>query len=124
MADSQDEVIERLALGLSVTYSGLARVCLALPVPIALATGPGVSNLEAIPAVRRIMEVLRDQPMPEEQHGNLYSVCAYWLAAMDVFTVLVAAEFHAARAMSIEACLMMADGCLLDIAGWAASQDG
>ncbi|MCX5286235.1 hypothetical protein [Streptomyces sp. NBC_00198] len=122
MADSQDEIMERLAAHLSRTYKGLALACLHLPVPITLEV-TGATNVTAIPAVRRIMDVTIDQPMPEEHQANLFSVCAYWLGAMDLVGILATAEFHTARAHSAFACLLMADQVLLDLAGWLGSLD-
>ncbi|MEU6513648.1 hypothetical protein [Streptomyces sp. NPDC046978] len=121
MADSQEYMVEALSSHLSSTYKGLALVCSRLPVPIELPLA-GATNLEAVPALRRIMEIVEEVPMPEDHQAELFAACTFWLAAIDLFGLLVANKFHQARAQSVAACLIEADGILLELAEWLGKQ--
>ncbi|MFF1416553.1 hypothetical protein [Streptomyces sp. NPDC058280] len=120
MADFEDHVMQTLANHLSRTYAALATLCLNLPIEITLPTG-AVSNIEATPAVRRVMDITEDQPMPEQQMAQLFAVCAFWLGALDLYGLL-AHEFHSARAHSAAANLLMAEDHMMDLATWLADQ--
>lgn len=122
MSDFEEFVMTKLAAHLSRTYSGLATLCLNLPVPVSLPTG-AISNVEAIPAVRRAMEIAEEQPMPEDNQAELHAACAFWLGAMDLFGLLAGHEFHETRAVSAAACLIQAESILLDLAEWLGSLD-
>ncbi|MFC7869651.1 hypothetical protein ACFUS2_00625 [[Kitasatospora] papulosa] len=121
MSDFEELATRKIAAHLSVTYSGLATLCAALPIPVTLPTG-AVSNLEAIPAVRRLMDITEDQPLPEQQQATLFAVGAFWLGAMDSYSLLVREEFHSARAHSAVAALLMADDHMMDLTVWLADQ--
>jgi hypothetical protein len=120
MSDFEDYATEKLAAHISRVYVALATLCLNLPIPVTLPTGE-ISNVEAIPAVRRTMDLIIDQPMPEENQAQLFAACALWLGAMDIYGLLVGHEFHSARAHSAAANLLMAEGSMLDIAEWLAN---
>ncbi|MFB6950194.1 hypothetical protein ACFCXP_11240 [Streptomyces niveus] len=118
MADSEDQAMERLAHHISMTYGVLATLCLSLPVAVTLPTGL-VSNLDVVPAVRRMMDIIEDQPMPEEQQATLFAACSFWLGAMDLYGLLTR-DFHIARANSAAACLLMCDDTMNDLIVWLA----
>ncbi|MFD7016104.1 hypothetical protein [Streptomyces sp. NPDC059928] len=122
MSDNQDEVMETLAAHLSRAYSALATICLNLPIPVTLPATGAVSNLEAVPAVRRVMDIAEDQPMPEQQQATLFAICAFWLAGLDLYGLLAINEFHIARANSAAANLLMADDHMLDLGVWLFEQ--
>ncbi|MFE7128944.1 hypothetical protein [Streptomyces sp. NPDC057617] len=120
MSDFEDQVMRKLSTHLSVAYSGLIAVCAALPVPIALPTGE-VSNLDAAPAVSRVMELAEDQPIPEAEQARLFSACAFWLGALDLYGLLTR-EFTVARGYSVAANALMAESHMQDLGAWLADQ--
>ncbi|MEU2180092.1 hypothetical protein [Streptomyces thermolilacinus] len=120
MSDSQDQAMERLANHLARTYVALATLCLNLPLPITLPTGM-ISQDDVVPAIRRVMDICEDIPMPEDQQATLFAGCAFWLGAMDLYELL-ADDFNMARAHSAAACILMADDNLTDMALWLRDQ--
>jgi hypothetical protein len=126
MADREDEIIEALNHGLSRIYTVLVHICQILPVPIALPTSGEnglVSNQEAYPAIKRVSELASDQPMPEEQEAQLYTGCIHWLAALDLYGLLVANEdWIETRAEGSGANLLYADEALKGLARWLITQ--
>ncbi|MFJ1581573.1 hypothetical protein [Streptomyces sp. NPDC088182] len=121
MSDFDDQAMGRLSTHVSLAYAALAAACAALPVPITLPIGK-VSNVETGPAVARVMDLVRDQPMPEEQQAQLFAVCAFWLAALDLYGLLVKEGFTNARAHSAAANLLMAEDQLGDVLSWLREQ--
>lgn len=119
MSDFEDEAMRKMAAHLSTSYTVLATVCLNLPIPVTLPTG-AVSNVEVVPAIRRVMDIVEDQPMPQTQQATLFAVCAFWLAGMDIYTLLAREEFNIARAHSVAANLLMAEDHLMDLTVWLA----
>ncbi len=123
MSDFEERAMRKIAAHMSVTYSNLVTVCLNLPLPVTLPTGE-VSNLETVPAVRRLMTLTLDQPMPEEMKAHLFAVAAFWLGAMDCYGLLFREEvWEVSRAHSAAANLLMADGHLEDLAAWLGDQE-
>jgi hypothetical protein len=118
MADSEDQAMKTLAHHLSRSYVVLTTLCLNLPVPVTLPTG-AVSNVEVIPAIRRVMEIAEDQPMPESHQAELFAACAFWLGALDLYGLLVH-NFHTSRAHSAAANLIMCDSTMEDLVDWLA----
>ncbi|NML55354.1 hypothetical protein HHL19_16415 [Streptomyces sp. R302] len=116
MSDQRDEILAHIAHDLSLTYSKLAMACGNLPVPVAIPTG-SVSNVEAIPAVRRVAELAEDVTMPVDQQAQLFASCCFWLGAMDIYGLLFA-SFHDVRAHSALANLIMANESLEDLLAW------
>lgn len=123
MSDFEELAMSKLAGHLSATYTALAALSLSLPIPVSLPTGAGVDNTEAIPAVRRAMDVIHEQPVPEVIHAELNAAYAFWLAAMDIYALLTIHEFQPARAMSAAACLIQTDSVLIDLAESLAELD-
>jgi len=120
MADSQDMEMGRLASRIGEIYTALALICMSLPVEIVLPIG-SVSNIETIPAVRRVVEIVEDQPMPEEVQAELYASCIFWLAAIDLYGLLTE-DYHEARVQSALANLIMADDSAGMVAEWIKDQ--
>jgi hypothetical protein len=122
MADSEDLTNEALARKLSTTYTTLAAACDMLPIPITLPRR-GVTNIEALPAVRRIVDLAEEQPMPEDVQAHLFTAAIFWLSALDVFAVLVNNEWNHQRAFQVAGCLSVAHDALSDLAEWLLAQD-
>ncbi|MFE5771429.1 hypothetical protein ACFQ7O_24050 [Streptomyces sp. NPDC056485] len=114
MSDIADEMRNQLGAHLTRAYGALVTVSLNLPVPVTLPDGV-VTNMEAVPAVRRLLEIVEDQPMPEEAQANLFAACAFWLGAEDLFRLLCTEEFNGARAHSCAANLIMTEETLEDV---------
>ncbi|MER8083830.1 hypothetical protein ABTZ57_01375 [Streptomyces sp. NPDC094048] len=119
MSDFEEQATRKMASHLSRIYSGLATVCLNLPVAVTLPTG-AISNVEAVPAVRRVMAIVEDQPMPVQQQATLFAVCAFWLGALDLYGLVIQEGFDVARAHSVAANILMAEDHLHDITVWLA----
>jgi len=120
MADSQDQAMGYLSSRLSEIYSALALICMSLPVEIVLPVG-AVSNVEAIPAVRRVVEIVEDQPMPEEIQAELYACCVFWLAAIDLYGLLTE-DYHEVRVQSALGNLITAEESARQVAHWIKDQ--
>lgn len=114
MSDTADEMRNQLAAHLARAYAALATICLNLPIPVTLPGGI-VTVQDAVPAVRRLLEITEDQPMPEEAQANLFAACAFWLGAEDIFRLLVVDEFNGARAHSCAANLIMCEETMHDV---------
>jgi hypothetical protein len=120
MADSEDFVMGHLASRLGEIYTALALLCMSLPVEIVLPVG-AVTNIETIPAVRRVAEIVEDQPMPEEVQAELYASCLFWLGAMDLYGILTQ-DYHSVRAQSALANLITAEQSAREVAEWIKDQ--
>ncbi|MFI7014400.1 hypothetical protein [Streptomyces sp. NPDC050164] len=120
MADSEDFVMGHLASRLGEIYTALALLCMSLPVEIVLPVG-AVTNIETIPAVRRVAEIVEDQPMPEEVQAELYASCVFWLGAMDLYGILTQ-DYHSVRAQSALANLITAEQSAREVAEWIKDQ--
>lgn len=121
MSDHEDEMLATVSHGLTVAYTGLIATCAMLPVPITLPEGV-VTNLDAVPAVRRVCELADQQPMPEEQQAMLYTGATLWLAAMDLFELLRTGEYVEARAAGAVGILVTTNGHLRELGGWLLEQ--
>jgi hypothetical protein len=120
MADSNDKAMGHLASRLGEIYTALALICLSLPIEIVLPIGT-VTNLDTVPAVRRVVEIAEDQPMPEEVQAELYAACVFWLGAMDLYGILTQ-DYHEARTQSAFANLIMAEDSARQVAEWIKAQ--
>ncbi|WP_282795167.1 hypothetical protein [Streptomyces sp. CC224B] len=121
MADREDEIMEALAATISVVYSILVDVCQMLPVPIGLPTDQHIPATDAIPAIRRVAKLAKDQPMGETQEAQLFTGCIHLLAAMDLYG-LCAANWVETRAEGAGANLIYAREALVSLGAWLASQ--
>jgi hypothetical protein len=116
MSDEFDAKIERITERMAVTYAGLMACCERLPLPIKLPTG-NIGGEHAIAAVRRVTEIARDQPIPEEQQAYLYGSCIQWLVAIDLLGLQLIDE-HVDREPGIELNLRGAYETLIALAAW------
>lgn len=124
MSDFEDETRNHLSALIAVAYRDLTVICENLPISITM-TAPVDKTVvlsDAIPAVRRVMILIEEQPLPETQKDMIVSACAYWLGAVDIFTMLVVNGFHTARALSAAAVLDDADKHLTAISTWLADR--
>ena len=121
MSDTADEMRGDLAAHLAKTYGALATTCLNLPIPVTLPGGV-VEAGDAVAGVRRLMEITEDQPMPEQAQADLFSACAFWLGAEDLFRLLCTEEFNVPRAYSCAANLIMCENSLEDVVNFLLGQ--
>ncbi|MEU2180091.1 hypothetical protein [Streptomyces thermolilacinus] len=121
MSDSQEKMLEELGRRLGQVYGALAAACESLPVlPISIPLDGRVSNLEAVPAVRRAAELAEEVPMPEDQQAQLFTASTMWLAAMDLYALLVRTEYIEARAQGCIGCIIVAEDALIFLMEWLA----
>ncbi|MFB7399767.1 hypothetical protein ACFCZR_06305 [Streptomyces rubiginosohelvolus] len=121
MSDHEDQMMGAAAHRLTTVYGGLVACCAQLPLPISLPTGL-VSNLEMVPAVRRIEQLAEEQPMPEDQQSALYTGAVLWLAAVDLYRLLVEEDYVEARAAGLLGVLMVARDAINDLGTWLLEQ--
>ncbi|MEV7422852.1 hypothetical protein [Streptomyces sp. NPDC091212] len=117
MSDNSDRMIERIGDKIGYTYAALVVVCAALPVPVALPKGI-VTSEEIIPAVRRVVEIIDEIPLPEGQQAELFTAAVLWLGAVDLYELLLHTPFEASRAASAMGILLVAVDTLKDLAAW------
>lgn len=124
MSDFEDETTSHLSSLIAHAYRDLTVVCAALPISITLpdASGQEIVLTDAIPAIRRAMILIEEQPLPEAPKDTFVAACCYWLAAVDIFTLLVVNGFHTARALSAATVLNDADEQLKEISIWLADR--
>ncbi|UQA95644.1 hypothetical protein [Streptomyces halobius] len=120
MSDRQDMELGEFAEQLTDTYRDLVTTCLNLPVPITLHAGV-VRPAEAYPAVTRVIDLIEDQPLPEEQQMNLQVACCMWMAALDLYK-LQAGEARKYRLEGAAMALAQADIALADLGSWLLEQ--
>lgn len=121
MSDHEDEMMATATQRLASSYAGLVACCENLPLPIALPTGL-VSNLDMVPAVRRIEQLADEQPMPEDQQAQLYTAAILWLAAADLYMLLTQEGYQEARAAGVLGILMIARDAITDLGTWLLEQ--
>lgn len=117
MADHRDEIMESLAHQISLVYTMLVDVCRMLPVPIELPADKHTPGRQAVPAIQRVVELGRDQPMGDLQEGQLYSGCIHLLAAIDLYA-LCSMRYHETRAEACGANLLCAEDPLKTLMVW------
>ncbi|MGI3199643.1 hypothetical protein ACRJ4W_15430 [Streptomyces sp. GLT-R25] len=119
MADHEDEMMSVLAHTISLVYSILVDVCGMLPVPIGLPDDRHIPVTDAVPAVKRVAELAKDQPMGETQEAQLLVGCLHLLAAIDLYA-LCAARYDEARADGAGLNLAHAEDALKRLSTWLA----
>lgn len=117
MADHDDETMAIIAFTISRVYTILVDVCRFLPVPIGLPTNPRIPVSGAAPAIRRVAELAKDQPMEELQRAQLFTGTIHLLAAIDLWR-LCSHEFDNHRAEGIAANLVYSEEALINLAEW------
>jgi len=121
MSDQRDDELQHLWEHIAKVYLVIVASCSGLPIPIGLPIGV-VTNLEMVPAVRRVVHIADDQPIPEQHQVNLSIGCTHWLAAVDLYGLLVGEEFDRVRVLGLLSNLTMAEEALRDLLNWLASQ--
>ncbi|MEV7871487.1 hypothetical protein AB0P17_36555 [Streptomyces sp. NPDC088124] len=116
MADKADMMMEDAGRQIARVYTGLAKACAVLPLPITLPTGV-VASGEIIPAVRRIVQIIGEIPLPDDQRAELFAAAVYWLAAVDLYHLCLH-EVEESRAAGVMGVLMMADEAVHGLAEW------
>lgn len=89
MSDNHDRMIHEVGEHIGRIYSLIASVCRALPLPINLPNGPVIEGSEAIPAVKRVVEIIEDQPVDEIIQAGIWGGCLHWLAAAHLYSALL-----------------------------------
>lgn len=89
MSDNHDRMIQETGEHVGRIYQLIASVCRALPLPISLPDGPVIEGSEAIPAVKRVVEIIDDQPIDDVLKAGIWGGCLHWLAAAHLFTALI-----------------------------------
>ncbi|MFC8676704.1 hypothetical protein ACFUEN_28965 [Streptomyces griseorubiginosus] len=124
MADSNDLSHEGIATKLATQYAVLVRACEMLPIPIALPEPNAfMSNVEMVPAVRRVADIADAQPIPEEIQSHLFTAAIFWLTGMDLLGMLVTNEWNEIRAFQALAALSMSGSALADLGVWVLEQE-
>ncbi|WP_282698019.1 hypothetical protein [Streptomyces sp. CC208A] len=85
MSDENDRMQTTLAVALVEVYETLRLIGLFLPIPIALPKGPEYKITEMAPAVRRMVELIQDQPMAEEEMALIWGAALTWCSAEMIF---------------------------------------
>ncbi|MBQ1096315.1 hypothetical protein KBY55_09485 [Streptomyces sp. b94] len=119
MADHEDEMMRVLAHTISLVYSILVDVCGMLPVPIGLPADHHVPTTDAAPAIKRVAELAKDQPMGETQEAQLLVGCLHLLAAIDLYA-LCAVRYEETRADGAGLNLAHAEDSLKRLSTWLA----
>jgi hypothetical protein len=116
MSDASNRRAERVGGIVSSTYSALVTICATLPVPIALPT-ERMSSTKATAAVRRVIEIISDQPMPDEPKGALTAACIFFLATADLAVVQITYT-DIDRVMEVEAVADVCRNAMYDLLTW------
>ncbi|MFY3807656.1 hypothetical protein, partial [Escherichia coli] len=87
MSDEPDRQIENLDRALNSIYDLLASICSRLPIPITLPRGP-VTDGNAIPAVKRMIEIIDDQPLTHQLALGIWTGALHWLSAAHLLNAL------------------------------------
>ncbi|MFI1535545.1 hypothetical protein [Streptomyces anandii] len=125
MADFDELSTERIARSLAKQYAVLIASCEMLPIPVSLprSTNGELSNVDTVPAVRRLAELAGEQPMPEEIQAALFTAAIFWLTAMDQLGIIIANQWHDIRGFQALAALEMSGSALADLGAWLLDQD-
>ncbi|MFF6985621.1 hypothetical protein [Streptomyces sp. NPDC010273] len=123
MADREDEIMATLAHSISLVYTQLVDVCQALPVPVRMPIDQHIPANDAIPAIQRVAELAKDQPMGDAQEQQLFSGCIHLLAAVDLYA-LCATRYEETRAEGVGANLLHADASLRPLMVWLLTNTG
>lgn len=124
MADSGDLTVEVIARRIAGQYAVLQISCEMLPVPIALPEAAAtLSNLDTVPAVRRVVDLAEEQPMPEEIQAHLFTAAIFWLTAMDLLGIILANEWSDSRGYQALGALSISGDALKDLGSWLIDQE-
>jgi len=98
MSDASEWGMRNVAAELVDFYDLLVALVASLPIPISLPSGPAYDSKEIVPAVRRVVEIINDQPVSDEVKAGVWGVCLHWLSAAEMFTLLTARGWDEIRA--------------------------
>jgi hypothetical protein len=117
MADHEDEIMQGVALSISVTYTLLVDVCQVLPVPITMPVDRHIPVTDAYPAIQRVADLAGELPMGEAQSMRLYMGCIQLLAGIDLYG-LCATRYMDSRAEGAAVNLIHANSQLEPLLLW------
>ncbi|MFF2522253.1 hypothetical protein [Streptomyces liangshanensis] len=120
MSDHEEDARRTVIVHLHHTYLHLVTACAALPVPISLTEH--FEPEEVVEAVKRVVDLSDEQPMPEDQQVDLFTGAIMILAATDLLAALNA-EFAEWRAMAAMASLAVGMDSLHELMEWLAEND-
>lgn len=89
MSDHHDRMIQETGDRIARVYTLIVKICANLPLPIDLPSGMIIEGSEAIPAVKRAVEIIQDQPIPNDVQMGIWGGCLHWLSAAHLFTALI-----------------------------------
>lgn len=84
MADDFDAKMEEVSERILHNYLGLRSLSALLPIPVQLPEG-NIVGQEVLDAVRRLGEIVEDQPMPEQTQTAVAAAAGFYLASIDLF---------------------------------------
>ncbi|AEW94614.1 MULTISPECIES: hypothetical protein [Streptomycetaceae] len=125
--EDESENFAHLVAEIANAYVKLVIACRALPIPVELPNGVILAS-DAEDAVRRLLDIIDDQPIPEAAESSLVLAASFWLAAHDVLHLHME-EPHKGRNLEVLACLIGAERYVNEFAEWAVankreSEDG
>jgi hypothetical protein len=127
MSDEFEVKITYFAKAVADLYGRLVIACATLPVtPIELPTGDdghpvNLGGREVTDAVRRVMEIGEEMPLPEQHWAELFAACAYWCGAVDLLSLQIA-QPEVDRGPSVTGNLTACESSLADLMDWLAEQ--
>ncbi|MER8030706.1 hypothetical protein ABTZ78_17305 [Streptomyces bauhiniae] len=124
MADSNDFDQERITRSLIKQYMVLRSACEMMPLPIVLPKqADGIfDNSEASPAVRRIVEIADELPIPEENRAELFTAALFWLTASDLLAIILGHGWSDVRGFQALAALELSGDALAAFGMWVLDQ--
>ncbi|MDG9703784.1 hypothetical protein [Streptomyces sp. DH37] len=108
MSDEPERGMERLMVLIVDFYDLLAALLAKLPVPIALPEGPVYDSVEMTSAVRRVAEIIGDQPVSEDVKIGVWAASLHWLTAAEMFSLLRVGGWDGIRADQVR--IILASG--------------
>ncbi|AEW94615.1 MULTISPECIES: hypothetical protein [Streptomycetaceae] len=114
MADENNDEHETMGSQIALLYIVIVLACRILPIPVELPRETSAGEA----AIRRLLDILDEQPMPDEQKAHLSMACAFWLSAQDLHQ-LNAANWQGTRQYQIAANLMAGEGAITEFSEWA-----
>lgn len=120
MSDKEDNELEQAAEDLAAGYATLQAMCAHMPVAIALPRGV-VTPSDCATALTRAVDVLKEEPLPEEIRIAAQTACIGWLNALDLFQFQVA-QPRAYRLAGVSLSLLTSGDALIKVMDWLITQ--
>jgi hypothetical protein len=94
MSDEPERETQQLGVALLAVYTLLMRVCGLLPIPIGLPDfeGDTLHGEEMNEAVKRVVNVIGDEPIDEILQAGVWGSALHWLAASHLFSRYMGTE--------------------------------